>query len=114
MTNLPAMNQREYSIFIQFTGDTCCFPFSLGAIKKLLQTELNNTYVKSLEIGGNIALDYESGFFVHPNKQIEYVCDALAKDEKLNNGYHAIGFSQGGQFLYVYQIDEVNSTKKHI
>lgn len=46
-------------------------------------------------------LDYESGFFIHPNKQIDYVCQELNKDEKLSKGYHAIGFSQGGQFLYV-------------
>lgn len=51
-------------------GDTCCFPFSLGSIKKLIQQQLNNTYVKSLEIGQNIVKDYESGFFIHPNDQV--------------------------------------------
>ncbi|XP_034483740.1 palmitoyl-protein thioesterase 1 [Drosophila innubila] len=80
-------------------GDTCCFPFSLGAIKKLIEAHTNGTYVRSLEIGGNIVLDYESGFFIHPNKQVDYVCKQLARDEKLTNGYNAIGFSQGGQFL---------------
>ncbi|KAM7347794.1 palmitoyl-protein thioesterase 1 [Cochliomyia hominivorax] len=80
-------------------GDTCCFPFSLGSIKKLLQAELNNTYVKSLQIGSNLVMDYESGFFIHPNTQIEYACRELAKDERLQKGYNAIGFSQGGQFL---------------
>lgn len=44
-------------------------------------------------------MDYESGFFIHPNTQIEYACKELAKDEKLKKGYNAIGFSQGGQFL---------------
>ncbi|KAM7348838.1 palmitoyl-protein thioesterase 1-like [Cochliomyia hominivorax] len=80
-------------------GDTCCFPFSLGSIKKILQAELNNTYVKSLRIGSNLVMDYESGFFIHPNTQIEYACRELAKDERLQKGYNAIGFSQGGQFL---------------
>uniref|UniRef100_T1PCN1 Palmitoyl-protein thioesterase 1 n=1 Tax=Musca domestica TaxID=7370 RepID=T1PCN1_MUSDO len=80
-------------------GDTCCFPFSLGSIKKLLEQELNQTYVKSLRIGSNMIMDYESGFFIHPNKQLDYVCQELAKDEKLKDGYNAIGFSQGGQFL---------------
>lgn len=82
-------------------GDTCCLPFSLGSIKKLIEEHTNGSYVRSLEIGSNIVLDYESGFFIHPNKQIEYVCKQLAKDEQLTNGYNAIGFSQGGQFLYV-------------
>lgn len=82
-------------------GDTCCFPFSLGSIKKLIEEHTNGTYVRSLQIGANIVLDYESGFFIHPNKQVDYVCQQLAEDEKLANGYNAIGFSQGGQFLYV-------------
>lgn len=80
-------------------GDTCCFPFSMGSIKKLIETEIKGTYVLSLRIGGNIALDYESGFFLHPDDQVRYVCDQLLKDEQLAGGYHAIGFSQGGQFL---------------
>lgn len=88
-------------IILILSGDTCCFPFSLGSIKKILQSELNNTYVKSLKIGGNLVMDYESGFFIHPNIQVEYACKELAKDEKLQKGYNAIGFSQGGQFLYV-------------
>lgn len=80
-------------------GDTCCFPFSLGSIKKLLQEKIENVYVKSLKIGGCLVEDYESGFFVHPNKQVEEVCHQLANDKELENGYNAIGFSQGGQFL---------------
>lgn len=80
-------------------GDTCCLPFSLGSIKKLIEEQTNGTYVRSLKIGSNVVLDYESGFFIHPNKQIDYVCEQLAKDEQLTNGYNAIGFSQGGQFL---------------
>lgn len=80
-------------------GDSCCLPFSMGAIQHLVEAYTNGTYVKSLMIGGNIVLDYESGFFIHPDKQVEYVCKALANDKKLRNGYNAIGFSQGGQFL---------------
>ncbi|XP_055911805.1 palmitoyl-protein thioesterase 1 [Eupeodes corollae] len=80
-------------------GDTCCFPFSLGSIKKLIQRQTNNTYVKSLEIGGSIITDYSSGFFIHPDKQIEDVCNQIRNDPSLQHGYNAIGFSQGGQFL---------------
>jgi palmitoyl-protein thioesterase len=54
-----------------FLGDSCCFPFSLGYLKKLVEKELNNTiYVKSFEIGGNYFRDYESSYFIHPNKQV--------------------------------------------
>ncbi|XP_022211754.1 palmitoyl-protein thioesterase 1 [Drosophila obscura] len=80
-------------------GDTCCLPFSLGSIKKLIEEHTNGTYVRSLKIGANVVLDYESGFFIHPNEQVDYVCKQLAQDERLAKGYNAIGFSQGGQFL---------------
>ena len=29
------------------------------------------------------------------------VCQKVSTDDKLKNGYNAMGFSQGGQFLYV-------------
>ena len=31
--------------------------------------------------------------------QITQVCKKVATDPKLKNGYNALGFSQGGQFL---------------
>ncbi|XP_053667801.1 palmitoyl-protein thioesterase 1 [Anopheles marshallii] len=79
-------------------GDTCCFPFSLGGVKKFLESEIG-VYVKSIEIGNSITDDFKSGYLVHPNHQIEMVCAELSKDAKLSNGFNAIGFSQGGQFL---------------
>lgn len=51
-------------------GDSCCFPFSLGSISKLIKSELDNIYVKSLRIGGSYMKDYESGYFIHPNIQV--------------------------------------------
>lgn len=80
-------------------GDTCCLPFSLGAFMKLIVAQTKGTYVRSVEIGGNMVMDWESGFFIHPNEQVDYVCKQLLADEKMAKGYNAIGFSQGGQFL---------------
>ncbi|KAH8275956.1 hypothetical protein KR018_008033, partial [Drosophila ironensis] len=80
-------------------GDTCCLPLSLGAIMKLIVEQTNGTYVRSLEIGDNPIMDWESGIFLHPQKQLDYVCKTLLEDEKLAKGYNAIGFSQGAQFL---------------
>lgn len=60
-----------------------------------------NTYIKSIRIGNTKNEDLESGYFVHPNKQVEIVCHEIASDSNLQNGYNAIGFSQGSQFLYV-------------
>ncbi|KRZ32127.1 Palmitoyl-protein thioesterase 1 [Trichinella pseudospiralis] len=55
-------------------GDTCCSPGSLGAIISVLEREIPGIYVND-------------------------VCNQIANDKHLQNGYHAIGFSQGSQFL---------------
>ncbi|XP_076239920.1 palmitoyl-protein thioesterase 1 isoform X2 [Calliopsis andreniformis] len=80
-------------------GDSCCFSFSLGALKKLIEATLPNVYVYSIRIGNNVVEDVEHGYFGNINEQISEVCERLSKDEHLKNGYNAIGFSQGAQFL---------------
>lgn len=80
-------------------GDVCCNPISLGRIKSIIEETFPGVYVKSLKIGSSIIEDMESGFFKNVNKQVENVCQQLATDPKLQGGYNAIGFSQGGQFL---------------
>lgn len=80
-------------------GDSCCFSFSLGKMKKMLEEQIPNVYVKSLKIGKNMIEDYESGYFVHPNKQTRNACAQIKNDERLSNGFNAVGFSQGSQFL---------------
>ena len=61
-----------YWFLIFLLGDSCCFPFSLGSVKKFLKKELDNVYVKSIKIGNSVVEDYESGFFIHPNKQVNF------------------------------------------
>ncbi|XP_022122260.2 palmitoyl-protein thioesterase 1 [Pieris rapae] len=80
-------------------GDTCCFSFSLGSFKAFLEDQIPGVYVKSLMIGDSIIEDMENGYFMYPNKQVDYVCDKLSKDQKLHKGFNAIGFSQGCQFF---------------
>ncbi|XP_005993967.1 palmitoyl-protein thioesterase 1 [Latimeria chalumnae] len=80
-------------------GDSCCNPLSMGAIKKMVEQKIPGIYVLSLEIGNSITEDMENSFFMNVNDQVKLVCDQLAKDPKLQNGYNSMGFSQGGQFL---------------
>lgn len=80
-------------------GDTCCVDFSLGAFKQFLERNIPGVYVKSIMIGNNTIEDFESGYFVHPNIQVDIVCEMLSKDSQLKQGFNAIGFSQGSQFL---------------
>ncbi|XP_011502224.1 PREDICTED: palmitoyl-protein thioesterase 1 [Ceratosolen solmsi marchali] len=80
-------------------GDSCCFSYSLGKVKSVLEENIPGVYVKSIRIGTNNIEDVENSFFKSVNEQIEQVCQELSMDEKLKHGYNAIGFSQGAQFL---------------
>ncbi|XP_068965810.1 palmitoyl-protein thioesterase 1 [Bombus flavifrons] len=80
-------------------GDSCCFSFSLGGIKKLIENRIPNIYVYSIRLGNNEIEDVENSYFGNINEQIQEVCQQLLKNERLKNGYNAIGFSQGAQFL---------------
>jgi palmitoyl-protein thioesterase len=80
-------------------GDSCCNPMSMGSMKKLIEKEIPDVYVLSLEIGRNVVQDTENGFFLNVNTQISMVCEQLANDTRLKDGYNSVGFSQGGQFL---------------
>ncbi|KAK9394782.1 palmitoyl-protein thioesterase 1 [Crotalus adamanteus] len=80
-------------------GDSCCNPISMGYIKKIVEEKIPGIYVLSLKIGNNLIDDMENSFFMNVNNQVKKVCDQLSKDPKLQGGYNAMGFSQGGQFL---------------
>lgn len=43
--------------------------------------------------------DRRAGFMGSIDEQVARVCQQLKHDESLRNGFHAMGFSQGGQFL---------------
>lgn len=80
-------------------GDSCCNPLSMGEVKDFLEKNIPNVYVYSIKIGENMIQEIENSFFLNVNTQIEKACEQLNSDSQLKNGYNAIGFSQGGQFL---------------
>merc|ERR1712198_804673 len=71
----------------------------MTGIENILKENIDGVYVHRIMIGGNIIIDTESGFFRDTNRQISEVCEMIANDPELQEGYNAIGFSQGGQFL---------------
>ncbi|CAN9504211.1 unnamed protein product [Ophioblennius macclurei] len=99
----PVQNQNQNAtvplVLWHGMGDSCCNPLSMGAIKKMIEEEIPGIYVLSLMIGKNVVEDTENGFFMDVNQQVAMACGILAKDPKLQGGYNAMGFSQGGQFL---------------
>uniref|UniRef100_A0A8C8CWA1 Palmitoyl-protein thioesterase 1 n=1 Tax=Oncorhynchus tshawytscha TaxID=74940 RepID=A0A8C8CWA1_ONCTS len=82
-------------------GDSCCNPLSMGSIKKMIEEAVPGIDVLSLMIGKTVIQDTENGFFMDVNEQVSMVCSQLAQDPKLKDGYNAMGFSQGGQFLNI-------------
>ncbi|CAH3023982.1 unnamed protein product, partial [Porites evermanni] len=97
--SFAASNETIPAVLWHGMGDSCCNPLSMGSIKSMLESKIPGIYVRSLMIGNNIIEDTENGFFMNANDQIKQVCDKLASDPKLKNGYNALGFSQGGQFF---------------
>jgi len=83
-------------------GDTCCNPQSMGFIKSIIEQYLPGVYVFSVEIGNSEEDDQWNGFFKNINEQVSLVCSQLASNPNLTNGFNAVGFSQGGQFLRAY------------
>mmetsp|Transcript_37671 Transcript_37671/g.83889 ORF Transcript_37671/g.83889 Transcript_37671/m.83889 type:complete len:332 (+) Transcript_37671:101-1096(+) len=79
-------------------GDSCCSPYSTGAIKKLIEDRLG-VFVYSIATGETEASDVWSTYFGDVNSQVAKVCAQLRSMPELAGGYNAIGFSQGGQFL---------------
>jgi palmitoyl-protein thioesterase len=80
-------------------GDTCCYPWSMGMIKRWIEDGFPGIYVHSIMVGNNIIEDEFNGYFMNVNDQLALVHDNLSSIPELAQGFNAIGFSQGGQFL---------------
>ncbi|OQR70387.1 palmitoyl-protein thioesterase 1-like [Tropilaelaps mercedesae] len=80
-------------------GDTCCNPLSLGGFAEYLTKQLNGTKVLSLKIGSSFMDEMKNSYLMNSNDQVKQACEIIGNDPDLANGYHAIGFSQGGQFM---------------
>jgi len=83
-------------------GDTCCYSFSMGAVNDSIQAAIPGIYVYSIMIGSNMIEDEAYGFLGSASDEVAEVCDQLKSDPLLKNGFNAVGFSQGGQFLRAY------------
>lgn len=81
-------------------GDTCCNPHGAYGLAKDI-AKVTRAPVRSVMLGNDPEQDKNQGFFGNVVQQVKAVCDAIAKDPVLQgkHGFHAVGFSQGGQFL---------------
>lgn len=79
-------------------GDSCCAPYSIGAVKSLIESKLG-VFVHSVATGEGEINDVFSSFYGNVNDQVARVCAQLRNLTQLQGGFNAVGFSQGGQFL---------------
>ncbi|TPX66757.1 palmitoyl[protein] hydrolase [Spizellomyces sp. 'palustris'] len=93
-------------------GDSCCNPDSMGQVKQTLVEELPGVYVHSIMIGKSEDEDRKASYFDQINRQVQQVCEQLKSDSNLKDGFNAIGFSQGGQFLRAY-VERCNDPPMH-
>ncbi|KAG0315791.1 hypothetical protein BG000_005077, partial [Podila horticola] len=59
-------------------------------------------FIHSVSLAESESDDQRAGFFGNVNNQLEIVCRQLKDIKELQNGFNAVGFSQGGQFLRAY------------
>lgn len=72
----------------------------MGRIRKLIKANVpGDIYVKNLMFGSNIFTDMEKGYLANMNEMLDDACKQIQEDEQLKDGYHALGFSQGGLFV---------------
>ncbi|KAF9957020.1 hypothetical protein BGZ72_002258 [Mortierella alpina] len=69
-------------------------------------------FIHSVSLADSESDDQRAGFFGNVNSQIEHVCQQLKGIEELKDGFNAVGFSQGGQFLRAY-IQRCNDPPVH-
>lgn len=71
----------------------------MASMQSVLHHFIPGVYIHSLCFGETGVEDNKSGFFGNANDLVAAACHAISSDPGLQDGYHAIGFSQGGQFL---------------
>jgi len=65
-------------------------------------------FIHSIHIHEDSQEDKKAGYYGNINEQLELVLEQLSNIDELRDGFDAIGFSQGGQFLRAY-VERYNS-----
>ncbi|CAF1073099.1 unnamed protein product [Brachionus calyciflorus] len=80
-------------------GSTLHSKKSIVSFKNMIEENIPGVYVHLIHIGHNRFEDSVKSIWSNINNEIEFVCEDLKLNSNLINGYNAIGFSQGSQFL---------------
>mmetsp|Transcript_2918 Transcript_2918/g.6892 ORF Transcript_2918/g.6892 Transcript_2918/m.6892 type:complete len:462 (-) Transcript_2918:65-1450(-) len=97
---LLAENQMPV-VFAHGMGDSC---FNSGMIHIGDRTSelLGGVYVTCVPTGDTNSEDTKNGYFLNMDASVDVFAAKIAKDPRLQKGFHAIGFSQGNNVIRGY------------
>lgn len=80
-------------------GDSCYNDFSIGYMTKHFVGRIPGLHVHCISIGDSWLRTTLNSFFSNVDDMIEEACSKISADPRLKEGFNAMGFSQGSQFL---------------
>mmetsp|Transcript_7856 Transcript_7856/g.15610 ORF Transcript_7856/g.15610 Transcript_7856/m.15610 type:complete len:331 (-) Transcript_7856:431-1423(-) len=109
MTNAESLGERlggaidsakSPLVFAHGMGDSCFNP-GMKQITKLAG-QYAGVYSTCIAEGSNQPEDTTNGFFMNMNKQVDYFAKQVKADENLQQGFSAVGLSQGNLVIRGY------------
>ena len=98
-------------VFAHGMGDSC-FNSGMQHITAHASTLLGGVYSTCIGTGKDQAEDTKNGYFLNMDASVDVFAAAVAADPNLQNGFHAIGFSQGNNVIRGY-ITRYNTPAVH-
>ncbi|KAJ6603123.1 palmitoyl-protein thioesterase [Mycena sp. CBHHK59/15] len=92
-------------------GDSASSPGILQFTEEIKKVH-PGIYLHSVYIDEDLDNDRRAGFYGNVNDQVQFVSEQISAIPELDDGFDAIGFSQGGQFLRAY-VERYNSPPVH-
>lgn len=88
-------------VFSHGMGDSCFNDGMLGVVKAVSEM-LGGEYVVCIPTGDSQTEDTKNGYFLSMDANVDIFAAKIAQDSQLQNGFHAIGFSQGNNVIRGY------------
>jgi hypothetical protein len=88
-------------VFAHGMGDSC-FNDGMINIGNHTSTLLDDVYVTCIPTGDTKTEDTKNGYFLNMDASVDLFAAKISQDQKLRNGFHAIGFSQGNNVIRGY------------
>ncbi|UZJ51153.1 hypothetical protein CBS101457_000473 [Exobasidium rhododendri] len=98
----PLFADKYHPIVIWHGLGDSAYSEGMVSLASELREAFPGIYVHLVSLTEDLTSDQKAGFLGNVNLQIEQVCQDLDQVKELKNGFDAIGFSQGGQFLRGY------------